>query len=357
MGFIIVSLLFAIPIKYESHVHVSSEQDFPDLKSSGFSMNTSDYVTFVGPPINTTATHFFRIFIDDADPNYNWSKTASENAWLTGSGTPGDPYVIENLYLDAHGFGGGIQISRSTKNFIIRKNWINYSGPNEYDAGVLLYDTVENGIIEDNLITYVRKGIYLQFSCSNITVRGNYLLSDHTTAGHGRSIKVTDSLNATLIDNIAINFYGGFQFIRNENITFSRNYIKNTIWGAEFSASPIDLRYSNTTTITFNGFGGAYTQSTTFIFMKNSTGNVVLNNSQTVTQPDLEISGGEGLQMQASSATLLTLTNSHNNYIAHNFKFGISESSQEIPGFDLTLLIGIISLSSVVIFMLHRKKY
>ena len=345
---------------YESQVRVSSEQDFPDLKSSGFSMNVSDYVTFVGPPINTTATKVFRIFIDDADPNYNWSKTASENAWVTGSGTPGDPYVIENLYLNAQGVSGGIRISRSTKNFIIRNNWINYSGVNEFDNGILLYDTVENGIIEDNLITYVRKGIVLLFSCSNITVSGNYLFSDHTTAGYGRPIYVSNSLNATIVDNIAINFYSGFQFIRNENITFSRNYITNTIWGAEFSASPIDLRYSNTTTITFNGFGGAYTQSTRFIVMTGvNTGNVVLNNSQTLAQPDLEISGGEGLQMQTLGASLLTLTNSHNNYIAHNFKFEISESgsSQEIPGFDLTLLIGIIGITSVIIFILQRKKH
>ncbi|HEC39942.1 MAG TPA: hypothetical protein ENI29_17015, partial [bacterium] len=38
----------------------------------------SDYITFVGPPIDTSPPHNntnFRIFIDDADPNYNWSKT------------------------------------------------------------------------------------------------------------------------------------------------------------------------------------------------------------------------------------------------------------------------------------------
>ena len=31
------------------------------------------------------------IFIDDINPNYNWSKIASENFWCTGSGTLNDP--------------------------------------------------------------------------------------------------------------------------------------------------------------------------------------------------------------------------------------------------------------------------
>ncbi|KKM93353.1 hypothetical protein LCGC14_1209230 [marine sediment metagenome] len=360
---IVVSLLFAIPVKDESQGNVSSEQEFLDLKSSAFSTNTSDYITFVGPPIDTAPPSNitnFRIFIDDADPNYNWSKTASENAWITGSGTPGDPYIIENLYINAHGFGGGVQISRSTKYFIIRNNWINNSGKIEYDAGILLYDTVENGIVEDNLITYVKKGIFLQFSCSNITVRSNYLLSDHTTVGYGRSIKVTDSHDVTLTDNIAINFYHGFQFIRNVNIIFRGNYITDTIWGPDFTDSPVDLRMSNSMTITYNGFGGAYTQSTSFIFMVDSTGNVVFNNSQTIAHSDLEISGGEGLQTQATDTSLLNLFESHDNYIAHNFKFEVGSSqgsSQEIPGFNLTLLIGIIGISSVVIFMLQRKKH
>ena len=29
----------------------------------------------------------FPIYIDDSDPNYSWSKTASENDWCSGSGT------------------------------------------------------------------------------------------------------------------------------------------------------------------------------------------------------------------------------------------------------------------------------
>ncbi len=318
-------------------------------------MNISDYVTFVGPPINTTPAPYinnFRIYIDDADPNYNWSKTSSENSWLTGSGTPGDPYIIENLFIDADRDGGGIRIVRSTKNFIIRDNWINNSGPNEYNSGILLKDTVENGIIENNLITYVHKGINLEIFCSNITIRNNYLLSDHSTAGNSRSLQVTMSNDITIIGNVAIDHYHGVLFIKNENITFSRNYIRNDIWGEDYIVSPVDLRFSNNTKITYNGFGGAYTQSRTFVFMGNGSGNVIFNNSQTITitQSVLGISGAGELQIQASD------TSCNNNYIAHNFKFVLS-SSQNIPGFDLTLLIGITGIAFIVVLMLQRKKH
>jgi len=356
---IVILIFFSIPIKFENSGAKKAEKSFIELRNSAFSMNISDYVTFVGPPINTTPAPYinnFRIYIDDADPYYNWSKTSSENSWLTGSGTPGDPYIIENLFIDADRDGGGIRIVRSTKNFIIRDNWINNSGPNEYNSGILLKDTVENGIIENNLITYVHIGINLEFFCGNITIRDNYLLSDHSTAGNGRSLQVTRSNDITLIGNVAIDFYHGVLFINNENITFSKNFIKDDIWGEDYIASPVDLRYSNNTKITYNGFGGVYTHSDSFIFMVDSTGNVIFNNSQTITQSGLGISGVEGLQMQASNTALLYLFNSHNNQIAHNFKF-LSDSNQGVPGFDLNLLIGITGIAFIVVLMLQRKKH
>ncbi|KKN18005.1 hypothetical protein LCGC14_0897000 [marine sediment metagenome] len=358
LGFIVVSLLFTIPDKYGNQVSVSSEQNSLDLKSSEFSINTSDYVTFVGPPIDTAPPYNltnFRIFIDDSDPNYNWSKTAAENVWLTGSGVPGDPYIIENLYINAHGVGGGIQISRSTKHFIIRNNWITNSGKLEYNAGILLYDTVENGIIENNLITYVRKGFYTEHTCRNITARSNYLLSDHTTAGFGTAFKVTWSNDISLINNIAINFYSAGRFNENDGLTISKNYLENTIWSEDSIVAPIDVQNTDNSIITYNGMGGVYTNSPTFVHIVSGSGNIVFNNSQTITVPDLDISG---LQTQDTTTSLMVFSDSHDNLIAHNFKAVKSgAASQQIPGFDFTLLLVIIGISSVIILMIQHKKH
>ncbi|MFX0059664.1 MAG: hypothetical protein ACFE8J_15305, partial [Candidatus Heimdallarchaeota archaeon] len=39
------------------------------------------------------------ILIDDANPVKNWSKTAADNDWCSGSGIYGDPYLIENVTI------------------------------------------------------------------------------------------------------------------------------------------------------------------------------------------------------------------------------------------------------------------
>ena len=45
------------------------------------------------------------IIINDLQPDYNWSKTAAENGWCSGSGSWSDPYVIEDVLID--GLDGG----------------------------------------------------------------------------------------------------------------------------------------------------------------------------------------------------------------------------------------------------------
>ena len=60
------------------------------------------------------------IFIDDSDPNFNWSKTAVENDWCTGLGTWDDPYVIENVFMEASSASQCITIQNSHTYFQIK---------------------------------------------------------------------------------------------------------------------------------------------------------------------------------------------------------------------------------------------
>ena len=55
----------------------------------------------------------FKIFIDDSNPNYNWSKTTSDNDWCSGSGTYSDPYVIENVTINGGRTGNVVLIQNS----------------------------------------------------------------------------------------------------------------------------------------------------------------------------------------------------------------------------------------------------
>ncbi|MFX1557691.1 MAG: hypothetical protein ACFFC9_10595, partial [Promethearchaeota archaeon] len=61
------------------------------------------------------------IFIDDEDPNFNWSKIA-ENAWCSGLGTWDNPYIIENVIIDGYGSSYCIKIQNSSKYFVLKNN-------------------------------------------------------------------------------------------------------------------------------------------------------------------------------------------------------------------------------------------
>ncbi|MFX0136999.1 MAG: right-handed parallel beta-helix repeat-containing protein, partial [Candidatus Hodarchaeota archaeon] len=114
------------------------------------------------------------IDIDNTDPNKNWSKTAAENAWCTGSGTWVDPYLIEDVMVIGNQTGFNlITIRNSDVDFkIINCEIFNGSYPGD---GIVLYN-VTNGILIDNDIFECRRGIEL-YSCNDIIISGNTLFN------------------------------------------------------------------------------------------------------------------------------------------------------------------------------------
>jgi len=86
------------------------------------------------------------IYIDDTDPNYNWSKTVVDNEWCTGSGTPLDPYIIEDIYINRTGIDTpSITIKNSKSYFIIRNCTIYRS------YGIYLKNVSHGNLIENYL--------------------------------------------------------------------------------------------------------------------------------------------------------------------------------------------------------------
>jgi parallel beta-helix repeat protein len=125
-------------------------------------INLSGFWNLTGSPI----------FIDDSDTNYNWSKTAAENDWCSGSGSWTDPYVIENVTIDGQGSGNCIEIKNSNTYFIVQNCSIYNSGSPLGNAGIKL-DIVDNGkIINNNCSDNNYCGIHLWHSNNN-TLSGN----------------------------------------------------------------------------------------------------------------------------------------------------------------------------------------
>ncbi|MHA1886965.1 MAG: right-handed parallel beta-helix repeat-containing protein, partial [Promethearchaeota archaeon] len=102
---------------------------------------------------------------------HNWSWAVSQD-WCRGAGTLMDPYIIENVSIDAANGAYGISISNSIKHFIIRNCSISNAGSSTWYAGIYIYN-VSNGIITENSLVDNEKGIILRYFCENNTLSWN----------------------------------------------------------------------------------------------------------------------------------------------------------------------------------------
>jgi parallel beta-helix repeat protein len=118
---------------------------------------------------------------------------SSANGVSRGSGTNVDPYVIENLVIDASS-SNGIQVKNTTAYFIIR-NCIIENGTIFY--GIFL-DNVTNGKVENN------------------TCRNNY-----------EGIAVYSSSNSIISNNICGDNYFGIAIEKSQNNLFENNTCRN----------------------------------------------------------------------------------------------------------------------------------
>jgi len=160
------------------------------------------------------------IFIDDTIPGSDWAWAVTQT-WCTGSGTVGDPYLLENLEIDGLG-GVCITIQNSNVYFIIRFcTLFNAIGP-----GIYLYN-VANGTINTNDLTNNDHGIYMEFSSYNNIV-GNTIYGNTW----GTDIALVYSDYNTFEDNFLENGYQGFHFDGSNNNAILRNTAtKNVNYG------------------------------------------------------------------------------------------------------------------------------
>ena len=168
------------------------------------------------------------IQIDNLDPSKTWSKVALDNAWCSGSGTWGDPYIIENVSINSQNLGNSIEIKNSNDFFIIKNNLLYNS------THIALYlSNTTNGRIIDNIVTGMfYRGIKLDYSNNN-TMIGNLI----TTNGIG--FELTNSQNNRIIQNSAVfnDWDGIFMQYSDNNTLFLNNFSSNGHYGLFLSAS------------------------------------------------------------------------------------------------------------------------
>ncbi|MFX1516611.1 MAG: nitrous oxide reductase family maturation protein NosD, partial [Promethearchaeota archaeon] len=245
------------------------------------------------------------------------SDSEFESQGFPGSGTYGDPYLIEGFNITST-TGSLIEIRSTETHFTLRNNFLN--GLSTALSGIV-FNSVRNGRIENNIIkNHISDGIFVQISndivITNNTIYENSIGIELEGAYYSRSHNITIRKN-TISNNInGIKSYlsGGDAFsgnwitgnqvgmLMNNNLRISNissNIISDNFQQGIIFANIIHPLFISSNTILNNGYEGIYTSSSNQIIFFNNT---ISNN------------GNEGLLLSDSSdSSVLNNTFSNNN--------------------------------------------
>jgi len=166
------------------------------------------------------------IIIDNSGGgDYTWSEAAAED-WCSGSGTWNDPFVIENVTINANFIGRALLIRYSDVYFRIENchfyNTGNVPNPIPEFAGITL-DYVDNGFLINNNCSFnTNAGIYLRNSNNN-TIKGNSLNNNN----YGIKIYQSYSTPNSILDNSLENNDIGICIYYSSNILAFNNSVCN----------------------------------------------------------------------------------------------------------------------------------
>ncbi len=336
----------------------------------------SEVNQFEPRPKNAGYWNLTKIFVDDFDPNYDWNHTASTYGWCSGNGTWGDPYIIENVYIDGQ-FAipetpgkihskNCISIYNSVKPFIIRNCTILKSGLGEYNSGVYLR-TVRNGVVFNNTINYCSEGVYVDWYSRNITIAGNRFISDNVIGPYTRAIFVSFlGHNTTIYDNYFFDYYECIAVINSDGCIVEQNFLDNTYMnyaGIIFS----DSDYGKVLNNTFAGSLALYLYSEFVVNQSDCTGTIVENNTIQIITPEGSGPQGSGPQISGGGFSMLVnLMSSDYTHIIDNLLIlevatdgddnGDGDGDGTIHGYDIAILIGIIGVSVLLLKRTSKKK-
>ena len=245
----------------------------------------------------------------------NWTTTKSAGI-CSGNGTFTEPYVIEDLVIDAEGLGNGVLINNSNVYFKI-ENCTVYNSWGYLNAGIKLLN-VKNSQLINNTVNNNYCGIFLEFSHNN-TISGN-LAYDNDYTG----INVVRSGNNKILGNTAINNVDHGIYLGNTQLEIGPNKISsnNSISGNKLNNNGkmgLYVAYSDNNNISGNT---AYDNrdGIRLIFSKNNniSGNTACNNEVGIVIGD----GGSYNIISGNTANYneygLILRNGDFNTVSHN---------------------------------------
>jgi parallel beta-helix repeat protein len=177
---------------------------------------------------------------------HNWSWAVSQS-WCTGSGLYNDPYIIENLVINAYGYDCGIAIINSDAPFIIQS----CSVFNASITGIELIN-IEHGKLVNNTIYNNSIGIQL-IKCEDNYCMENFIFDNDN------GILVDVSLYNNITRNVITeNRYAGVNISHSYFIVVHENNLSSNLFGIWQKYANLSIIYYNH--ISYNIFAGIYFQ-------------------------------------------------------------------------------------------------
>jgi len=318
------------------------------------------------------------IFIKDDDPDYNWSKTAAENPWCSGSGNESDPYIIENVFIDGkyhlervlypddrYKDYSAINIHNSHAFFEIRNCYINRSGKTEFEKGIFIHNTT-NGLIRENIINYCVTGVALDIDSggnSDITIQKNIFIHNFVVvyggAGACRAIHVDGAHDILVEQNFIQDYSMCIYTLRSSNVMVRKNFVNTTLF--EYVV-PVGLEFSRVVecSVVENVLAGDFAYENFTVDMINCTGLSVHNNSVVGSLPDFVTSIMPHISTTSNSILFDTaiggsITNNMM-YIPQDIPQDFDTPDFAIPGYDIGFIaISFIAVVCVVALLMRNK--
>lgn len=188
---------FSYLISFNSEISVTQNEIKSENYLEGeetFSPKNSGYWNLTGSPIS----------INGLSSTGDWAYTASNNDWCSGSGTWSDPYIIENVIIDAQNSDNCLLIDATDDYYIIRN--CTFYGSNQgsspyYNAAIKL-QFVRNGmIINNNIFSNYGSGITIRSLSHNNTITGNLITGNSRHGIYLRQECRRNTISGNTIEN------------------------------------------------------------------------------------------------------------------------------------------------------------
>lgn len=218
---------------------------------------------------------------------------------FSGSGTPEDPFQIEDLNITASS-GTLIAISNTTASFSLSKNLLN--GLTTASSAIVL-SNVTHGAITLNLIGNNSNAGIAVYSSSSI------IITENTIRNNEDGVRVVDTPNTVVSANIVYDNAGFGMYLNNAtNCSLSSNSVHDNL------LTGLYLKETRNTTITVNTISDHWSADFNFsnILLENASKNIIANNSV--------FNSHYGLNLLSSANDNLIANNTLHDHLQHGLR-------------------------------------